>query len=186
MSMASVSGVKYYHYCSFSCMKQFIENPVEIIKSTFIRPEDLKFFEDLGVHCFKIVDRNRTTRFIFNALKAYIERKYPGNLLDLMSLFSYFDRKPEKPKLLKREDLTVDSIDQFWMGMLSMLKLDINNKRMEGYMELKKKANHGSGCSECKMCLNHSDLVTFDKEAVEIVRQNINLILDVLNGDGLS
>lgn len=51
----------------------------------WIRPEDLVVYEGLGFDRFKIAGRNKRTEWLVRAVKAYANRKYDGNLLDIVS-----------------------------------------------------------------------------------------------------
>lgn len=51
----------------------------------WIRPEDLHYYEEIGINRFKIAGRNKKTEWLVNVVKAYSERKYEGNLLDILS-----------------------------------------------------------------------------------------------------
>lgn len=186
MSRASVSGEKYFHSCSLECLRDFISNPAEILASTYIRPEDLGIYEGLGIDAFKIVDRNRSTEFILNAVEAYSNREYRGNLLDLMSLFSAYDRTPARPRKLQPGNLSEESIDHFWKELPSTLRIYIDNTRLGGHA-LKRITSdcESKSCTKCNICLDYADLVHYDVAAVEIAKQNIDLITARLNSKGM-
>jgi collagenase-like PrtC family protease len=183
MCRASVSGENYFHYCSFACLKRFIKNPSEIVRSTFIRPEDIALYEDAGIRCFKIVDRNRTTPFILNAVKAYVSREYNGNLLDIFSLFSSFDRPHAKARRLNEKDLSVETIDRFWNELPSLLELRVDNIKMSGYARQMAAAKcHSRACHGCTVCQRR---VHYNKRNAAIASRNIELIMRKLNNEGL-
>lgn len=50
-----------FDYYLFSCAEKLLSNPVEILKSAFIRPEDLHYYEEAGVDNIKLVERIMTT-----------------------------------------------------------------------------------------------------------------------------
>jgi len=52
-------------------------------------PEDLHYYEKLGYETFKIVERNTPTQILLERVKAYSERRYDGNLLDLVQNYAY-------------------------------------------------------------------------------------------------
>ena len=72
-----------FDYAIKRCTKIRQTDPIEFLMSSFIRPEDLALYEDLGYNIFKIVGRNRSTEWIANCLSAYLKRRYDGNLFDL-------------------------------------------------------------------------------------------------------
>lgn len=75
-----------HSYCGFNCTRTFMENPAEIIRSPWIRPEDLILYEGIGIDSFKLVERISPTPWIMRVVDAYLNRRYNGNLMDLMSL----------------------------------------------------------------------------------------------------
>ena len=75
-------------------------DPVELIKALWIRPEDLSLYENLGVTVFKIIGRERLSDIdLLKMVEAYFSRSYNGNLIDLIFGFSttvkhlYLDNK---------------------------------------------------------------------------------------------
>ncbi len=66
------------------CMSFRVRYPELIIKSPWIRPEDLEAYEALGIDCFKMSGRANTITWIINCIKAYSNRAYDGNLMDLL------------------------------------------------------------------------------------------------------
>ena len=87
---ASQSGHKsrgfYIDYCTFRCTADKLLNPVNFIRSTWIRPEDLVHYQRIGYNNFKIVGRNSTTESLKLRTAAYREGRYRGNLLDLIHI----------------------------------------------------------------------------------------------------
>ena len=77
----------YIDYCSFFCRYFRLCDPTQIIRSCWIRPEDISYYEDIGIASFKIVGRILPTDRIIKIVKAYGERNHKGNLLDILSPF---------------------------------------------------------------------------------------------------
>ena len=67
------------------CGLEMVRDPRRLISSIWVRPEDLELYEEAGVHRFKISGRNRSTEWLARAARAYAERRYEGNLLDILS-----------------------------------------------------------------------------------------------------
>ena len=70
----------YQTYCT---MKR-LESRAELIKMRWIRPEDVAYYEDFGIDMLKIIDRHSSTEALVERVKAYHERYFEGNLLDLI------------------------------------------------------------------------------------------------------
>ncbi len=83
-----------------NCAKYRHNNPVEIIKSLWIRPEDLEIYEKQGITVFKIIGRERLSDIkLLDMVEAYFSHSYDGNLIDLIFGFAttvkhmYIDNK---------------------------------------------------------------------------------------------
>jgi collagenase-like PrtC family protease len=76
-------------YCSILCNQIRLREPVNYVRANWIRPEDLHYYEKLGYDTFKIVERNTPTQILLERVKAYSERRYDGNLLDLVQNYAY-------------------------------------------------------------------------------------------------
>ncbi|MCW3138604.1 MAG: U32 family peptidase [Methanophagales archaeon] len=66
------------------CISFRVRDPSQIMKSPWIRPEDLSEYERIGIEDFKIAGRANTVHWIINCIRAYSAREYEGNLLDLL------------------------------------------------------------------------------------------------------
>lgn len=66
------------------CNTKRIIHPSEILNSNFIRPEDLVFYEKMGINSFKITGRSKPAIWIYEVAEAYMKRSYSGNLLRLL------------------------------------------------------------------------------------------------------
>lgn len=76
----------YYHH---RCVLRRYETPENILKLTWVRPEDLHFYTDIGLRYFKIQGRNHVIKGDpVRALEAYFKGSYDGDLLELMDLFN--------------------------------------------------------------------------------------------------
>lgn len=70
--------------CYFQCHSNFVDQPSRLLMQDWIRPEDLGMYEELGYSLFKIAGRGCTTSELINRTRAYAERRYDGNLMDLL------------------------------------------------------------------------------------------------------
>jgi hypothetical protein len=82
--LLSKGGPKTYKY-TIHCLANKIVNKEEIIKSPWIRPEDITFYQDLGVTYFKISGRNFPLEWKLRVIKAYSEKHYEGNVLEILT-----------------------------------------------------------------------------------------------------
>ena len=91
LSNASRQGKQNFpiDYCSVYCNAYRLEEPVNYVRANWIRPEDIGRYVDMGYTNFKIVERNTPTALLALRVRAYHERRYEGNLLDLVQNYSY-------------------------------------------------------------------------------------------------
>jgi collagenase-like PrtC family protease len=66
------------------CISIRVRDPSQIIRSPWIRPEDLKEYEAIGIDNFKITGRANAVNWIINCMRAYARRSFEGNLLELI------------------------------------------------------------------------------------------------------
>lgn len=65
------------------CTNSRNENPANWLKLKWIRPEDLHYYNDIGLHHFKITGRTGSTDYILKVLNAYMSQNFDGNLIEL-------------------------------------------------------------------------------------------------------
>jgi collagenase-like PrtC family protease len=70
-----------YYY--FKCLSLRINDPQQLIKSPWIRSEDLREYRHI-TDTFKIGGRTQFVNWILNAVDAYANESYEGNLMDLL------------------------------------------------------------------------------------------------------
>ncbi len=120
-------------FCYQLCSAERIKNPINYIKSDIIRPEDLHYYEELGFERFKIIDRCTPPDLMLKRVKAYIEHRYNGNLLDIIQHFGYKDSISSKEYIRN---------------------IYIDNNALDGFMEqfVSEKCNGRNCSSKCKYC----------------------------------
>ncbi|MFH1397318.1 MAG: U32 family peptidase [Candidatus Omnitrophota bacterium] len=158
----------YRIYCSYLRIK----DPANYIRADWIRPEDIHYYEDLGINSIKIVNRGMSTPALKMIVEAYTRGSFEGNLLDLLPghskninfkkhgivyLFKYFfhPRFVNVFKLVSMKKIFEDKkIDVF-----------IDNKKLEGFlMALQEKQCGQLLCSDCGWCVKvASQVIEFDR-----------------------
>ncbi len=76
-------------WCFLKCTEMKLRDPVNYIRSEWIRPEDLHVYEEMGYDLFKIAERDIPTPILVRRVRAYAERRFDGNLLDLVQPFAF-------------------------------------------------------------------------------------------------
>lgn len=145
-------------YCRISCRYMQLANPVEFIRSTWIRPEDSCYYQNIGIDILKIIDRGMSSEALSLIVNAYVNKTYNGNLMDLfphplktlsfkkfnpVKKFKYFFRPftVNVFRLLKSKDL------------LSEPPIYIDNNLLDGFIDhFLKNDCSAISCKECGYC----------------------------------
>jgi collagenase-like PrtC family protease len=158
-------------YCFLNCSKKRLEDPVNFIKSVWIRPEDIHIYEDLGFSNFKILERSCPTELLIRRVDAYVKREFSGNLLELVAPVAHIKKEQDaslsqrlrvifsmfKPSKAKISTLlaTKEYMEQVILHDFDKLTtpIYIDNKKLDGFLkEIMKRDCKNSLCSECLYC----------------------------------
>ncbi|MCK5686253.1 U32 family peptidase [bacterium] len=186
------------YYCIF-CIARIFTDPIEIIRSNWIRPEDLHIYEEIGIDQFKLTERGLNTPDLAKIVSAYTNRSYDGNLFDLipsMSKYKYItDPKPAHflkyfSSLTKLKQSTLFKTIKTLLNMrelkdfYSNFGVSIDNKKLDGFLEyFKENPCSNTICEECKYCDKWAEkAVTVCDNADDRIKalKHINTILDDL------
>lgn len=125
-------------FCYKICSHLRLSDPCYYIRGDWIRPEDLHYYEEIGYDRFKIIDRCAPKDIMLKRVKAYTERKYSGNFLDLIQHYCYQD------EIIRNEYFN---------------NIYIDNSKLNGFLEyfVSGKCN-GRDCSpSCDYCRKFSE-----------------------------
>lgn len=78
------SDVLFIDYCFLRCSRKRLEDTSLLIKTGWIRPEDLSIYEEMGYTTFKLLERGIPSSDLLKRVKAYSERQSPENLAELI------------------------------------------------------------------------------------------------------
>lgn len=155
---AESRGSYTFDYCRLSCRRMMLADPANFIKATWIRPEDLKHYEEIGIDHFKLVDRTMTTEALVRAVDAYAARSYKGNLFDLFTNTSRLNWARVSGFLHKlRYYVHPLKLNIFKLygkrGVAKDIDVYLDNQALEGFIEFFKKNDCRSmSCTECGYC----------------------------------
>jgi len=146
----------YLQYPGYLCLYRKLTEPVELLKSPWIRPEDVSAYEELGYDSFKITERFKRTPLLLEHVRAYEDRRYDGNLLDLFTLprkdaftpvhLEYFI-KPQHVNIMTVSELG----DVFDLEVRELIHID--NRKLDGFLEhFKKRDCNQTTCAQCRYC----------------------------------
>lgn len=193
-------------YCSVYCNAFRLEEPVNYIRANWIRPEDLKLYQDMGYSNFKIVERNTPTELLLLRVKAYSRGYYDGNLLDLVQNYSY------PRSVMRGRDTQFFSLKRmakyfFRPGEVNMLHFSgivsyakklsmlypregdnpvyIDNRALDGFLDqFKEQGCENLDCETCRYCHRWAEkVVKMDPEWVRgMTEKNQNLLGSLHDG----
>jgi collagenase-like PrtC family protease len=158
-------------YCFLNCSKKRLEDPVNLIRSVWIRPEDIHIYEDLGFSNFKILERSCPTELLIRRVDAYVKREFNGNVLELVAPVAHIKREQDaslsqrlriilsmfKPSKVRISTLlaTREYMEQVILHDFDKLTtpIYIDNKELDGFLkEIMKRDCKNRLCSECLYC----------------------------------
>jgi len=177
-------------YCVIYCKYLRLLNPVNFIRSQWIRPEDLGIYEEMGIDGIKLIDRRCSTDMLVKITKSYYEREYRGNLLDLLPTFHGQSAKSFGNFLLKLKyffhPLQSDIFRIFRMNReMERLDIYIDNTKLDGFIrQLQNKDCDSGNCGNCGYCDSVLlDVVKYDKDHLKKMALTYNLFLsDIIKG----
>ena len=115
-------------YCFLRCSRLRLTDPSQFIKAAWIRPEDLAVYEAMGYTTFKLLERGIPSAELLRRVKAYSERRFSGNLAEL--LLSYGFKEP-----IRKESLW--TLRHFWKPRQAnplRLKVLLDLARLQGML----------------------------------------------------
>jgi collagenase-like PrtC family protease len=172
-------------YYSMKCKYLKLKDPVNFIRNTWIRPEDISEYEKIGVKNFKIIQRNWPTDKLERITKAYSEKHYDGNLADLgefllgknqflsnLRKLQYFFR-PAKINLLR-----LLKMNQSLQNIAS--KIEIDNNALDGFINIfTQESCQNKDCDKCKHCHNFAEKAVTIKSPNDLkeLQKNIDWLI---------
>jgi collagenase-like PrtC family protease len=160
-------------WCFLRCTEMKLREPVNYLRSEWIRPEDLHVYEDLGYDLFKIAERDLPTPLMVTRVRAYAGRRYDGNLLDLVQPYAfqgmnpddrYYRRgpgwilrfllrpflvNPARMMLLKR----VADLRHMTRPLAGEAPVHIDNRALDGFLDrFRESGCRDVECGECRWC----------------------------------
>jgi len=140
-------------HCKLSCQRLKLMQPAELIRSRWIRPEDVGTYGEIGIDCLKLVERFRETDSLLRILDAYERRQSPDNLAELLTLPQAGEYRKPNMECLDRPDLISP---EGMAEIITVLRepftdhLRIETQQLDGFLD----HFHTHDClhSDCRRC----------------------------------
>ena len=174
------SNNNYQDWSLFYCQKKELEDISEYIKSPWVRPEDIRFYEDIGIEHFKITERDFPTSELVKRVKAYTDREYSGNLLDLIQGHGVLEGKKlnnKKNSINNRNDLYKEIKRVRGLGVKREFDrhIYIDNKKLDNFIQFFVDNKCTGNCKDCGYCKKVSEKV------IEKNKMVCDYLLDLYN-----
>ena len=150
-------------FYALSCRFIQLSQPVNFMASDWIRPEDICYYEEIGYHDFKLVDREMPSERILLIVKVYLERKYEGNLLDILGNFSSATDYKDLDRFMVKKKIRAAKffLQPCYVNVFKLLDLRkilvpaplyIENEALNGFIEYFKEGKCNLECERCEYC----------------------------------
>jgi collagenase-like PrtC family protease len=125
------------HYALLRCNLDKLRDPAELVRGSWVRPQDTHHLERAGVTVLKLAGRGRTTDWLLRTAEAYLAREFSGNLMDLIWEAQWAAVR----RMIERPDL-------------GTLPVDVPAVAFEGFMETfaRVRPTCREGCGTCRIC----------------------------------
>ncbi len=140
VGVSSGCGSSYYPH---KCLLRRYEDVSNLLRSTWVRPEDIKYYTAVGIDYFKLQGRPRVLKGDpVRAVEAYFKEDYRGDLFELLNLFA----------------------------PVSSFTVPVDNKKMEGFIKhfYENPGFCRHDCDKCRFCRSFARK-TIDAEKVKEV-----------------
>jgi collagenase-like PrtC family protease len=176
-----------FDYCMLRCTQWKAQHPEELLKSPWIRPEDLTLYRDLGYEKIKLTERMKKTSRIVETAGAYCEGHYDGNLLQLLNtrLNESDFQAPDFALNDKDKFIHSDKMSDTYQ-LIFGLQAVIPNKKLNGFVEgLKDKNCQLLDCDQCRYCKSWAEKVVEIKENNKELLTKFDKVFDDLSSGAL-
>ena len=145
----------YLDYNLLKCNYAKISTPSALIASEWIRPEDIHYYsqicDEVGNNNFsvKLLERTKTTDFLKRVITAYLDERFDGNLIDILTWGTKKNTKSVDVASVYKKALTgrynISSLKKY-EKVFDLPQIRIDNRSLDGFLE---KFWNGYNCDKC-------------------------------------
>jgi collagenase-like PrtC family protease len=172
----------------YNCQMEQLRHPELIVMSRWIRPEDLHIYRDIGMDELKITERFNKTDTLVMKVKAYVEEKFTGNLLDLFASFLFnkdLSMEPKNKLAMIRHLKKADFKPMFLPNYANAPDIYMDGSKLEGFLEHFRKIDCSiTDCESCGYCRRMAEkaLVIDEDKRGEMIREYESFFNEFLSG----
>ncbi|MCI4369565.1 MAG: hypothetical protein L3K09_08415, partial [Thermoplasmata archaeon] len=151
----------WFEHPILECGLEVVRDPTKLVSSIWVRPEDLAIYEEAGVQRFKISGRNRSTAWLAKVARAYANRRYDGNLLDLLSFVQVKAPSHAVASLPEGGPASPQVVESFRKAFRPLLNVEIDNRKFPpGFLRRIAETDcEHVACSSCGYCASVAEKV---------------------------
>ena len=180
-----ISGGFVLDHCQVYCQRMKLGRPDELIKARWIRPEDVGDYDEIGVDSLKLLERFRNTETLMQVVQAYEQRRFDGNLVELLTLPRQNAYNPPNLEYLIRPDLVnidlmLEMADIFGYSFSDVMQID--NRALDGFAEhFKTHDCYHSSCDECGYCRRWAEkVVRVNEERHQAILKKFDAFIEAI------
>ncbi|HXX34887.1 MAG TPA: U32 family peptidase [Thermodesulfobacteriota bacterium] len=180
-----VSGGFVLDHCQVYCQRMKLGRPDELIKARWVRPEDVGDYDEIGIDSLKLLERFRNTETLMQVVRAYEQRRFDGNLVELLTLPRQNAYNPPNLEYLIRPDLVnidlmLEMADIFGYSFSDVMQID--NRALDGFAEhFKTHDCYHSSCDECGYCKRWAEkVVRLNKERHQAILKKFDAFIEAI------
>ena len=180
-----ISGGFVLDHCQVYCQRMKLGRPDELLKASWIRPEDVGAYEEVGIDSLKLLERFRSTDSLMEVVRAYEDRHFDGNIIELLTLPRRKAYNPPNLEYLIRPDLVnielmLQMADIFGYSFSDVMKID--NRALDGFAEhFKTHDCYHSSCDECGYCQRWAEkVVRIDEEKRQAILKKFDAFIEAI------
>jgi collagenase-like PrtC family protease len=180
-----VSGGFVLDHCQVYCQRLKLAQPDELLKARWVRPEDVGDYEEIGIDSLKLLERFRNTETLMQVVRAYEDRRFDGNFVELLTLPRRNAYNPPnleyliKPELVNI-DLMLEMADIFGYSFSDVIQID--NRSLDGFAEhFKTHDCYHSSCEVCGYCKRWAEkIVQVDEAKRQAILKRFDLFIEAI------
>jgi collagenase-like PrtC family protease len=172
-------------HCQVYCQRLKLGNPDEVIKARWVRPEDVGAYEEIKIDSLKLLERFRNTESMMQVVRAYEDRRFDGNFVELLTLPRRDAYNPPNLEYLIRPDvvnidLMLEMADIFGYSFSDVMRID--NRALDGFAEhFKQHDCYHSSCEECGYCKRWAEkTVQVDEEKRQAILKRFDNFIEAI------